>query len=194
MTDDAVAKGRVEAAVKGGGLVVFEPGKPPPAKPAPPPARIPDAPPPPAAKPADKPPTDPAALAKYHLRRGQEAFDAGELGRATERLAAAVATDPKLSEAAFKLAQVRTARGQYAEAVDAIRGGMKANPDWAKTAFRPHDLYALRPQRQAADESELLAAHAAAPADPTLTFLAAHQKWCAGDRAAAGELFKAVAG
>ena len=183
------AKGRVDSAVKNGDLVVFEPGKPLPKRAEVPPVKIPDAP-----KVADKLPVEPAALAKFHLRRGQEAFDAGEFGRATERFAAAVAANPKLSEAAFKLAQVRAARGQYAEAVDAIRDGMKANPDWASANFRPADLYALNPKRQATDVAELKAAWEAAPADTTLSFLLAHQTWFAGDHAGATELFRKLDG
>ncbi len=187
--DETKAKGRVEAAVNGGDLMVFEPGKPM-AKKSEPLNRIPDALPPPAAKPAEKPPTDPAALAKFQMRRGQEAFDAGELGRATERFAAAVAADPKLSEAAFKLAQVRVARGQYAEAVDAIRAGMKANPDWVRQPFRPRELYALNPKREVADAADL----EAATADSAVLFLRAHQRWFGGDKPGAVELFKKLEG
>lgn len=180
---DRVARGRVDQAVKRGEFVVFEPGKELPKKPAAKPAAVP--------KPqAPQPPADPAALARFHLHRGQEAFDAGELGRATERLTAAVAADPTLGTAHFQLAQLRLARGQYADAVDAIRSGMKNVRDWANAPFRPNALYAIRPKEQAEDLADLKAALDANPADATLTFLYAHHLWFANDRDKATELFR----
>lgn len=193
--DEAKARGRVDDAVKRGDFVVFEPGKAVAKRPDVPPAKIPDAPAKPVpAKSQEKPPTEPAALARFQLLKGQEAFDAGELGRATERLAAAVAADPTLAAAHFKLAQVRVARGQYPEAMDAIRDGMKNVANWPNAAVRADDLYATNPKRQAADVADLKAALDAAPNDSTLTFLYAHQLWFSGDRAAATELFRKLEG
>jgi tetratricopeptide (TPR) repeat protein len=182
---EELAKAKVAAAVKAGQFVVFEPGKPlPTAKRAEvPPAKIPDSP----------KPTDPAGVARMHLARGQAAFQAGELGRATERFAAAVAADPKLGEAHFQLAQVRVARGQYAEAVDAIRTGIKNVPGWADARFRPDDLYLTQPKRLAADVADLKAALDAAPTDSTLAFLYAHHLWFSGDKKRAGQLFRQLA-
>jgi thioredoxin-like negative regulator of GroEL len=161
-----------------------------------PPAKIPDSPRPAAAvKPTEpRSPTDPAGLARFQLLKGQEAFDAGELGRATERLTAAVAADPTLAAAHFKLAQVRLARGQYAEAVDAIRDGMKNVADWPNAKVRVDTLYAMNPKRLAADVGDLKAALEAAPTDSTLTFLYAHHLWFSGDRATATELFRKLDG
>lgn len=182
--DEAVAKARVAASVKAGEFVVFEPGKTPKRAEVPPP-QIPDAP-----KPA--PPTDPKVIARLHLQRGHTAFDAGELGRATERFAAAVAADPTLGEAHFNLAQVRVARGQYAEAMDAIREGMKRVPDWADARFRASDLYLAQPKKLVTDVADLKAALDANPTDHTLAFLYAHHLWFAGDRAKAVELFRTL--
>lgn len=176
------AKVKVAAAVSAGEVIVFEPGKAPPKRVEVPPAKIPDAP-----KPA--PPTDPKVLAQLHLHKGQAAFDAGELGRATERISAAVAADPNLAEAHFNLAQVRIARGQYAEAVDAIRTGMKHVRDWPNATFRTADLYLANPKRLAEDSADLKAATDANPTDRTLAFLYAHQLWFGGEKAKAGQLF-----
>ncbi len=176
------AKANVAAAVKAGEFVVFEPGKPPPKRAEVPPPQVPDAP-----KPAI--PTDPKALARWHLQRGHTAFDAGELGRATERFATAVAADPTLSEAHFKLVQVRIARGQYAEAMDAVRAGMKSVPGWVDSRFRADELYLANPKRLATDVADLKAAMDANPTDGTLAFLYAHHLWFSGDKAKAKELF-----
>ena len=191
------AKRRMDDAVKRGDVVVFEPGKPLPKRAEVPPAKVPDSP-----KPAEavapkldaRPPADPAALARFHLNRGQAAFDAGELGRATERFAAAVAADPKLGEAYFNLAQVRIARGQYAEAVEAIRNGMKNVPGWAAAPWSTTDLYLAHPKRLTADVDDLKAAVAAAPTDSTLQFLYAHHLWFSGEKATAAELFRQLDG
>jgi cytochrome c-type biogenesis protein CcmH/NrfG len=179
ITAEQRARAKVNAAVKNGELVVFEPGKPLAKRVEVPPAKVPDAPPVVAAKPPGV----------NHMQRGQAAFDAGELGRATEQFAAAVAADPKLGEAHFNLAQVRLARGQYAEAVDAIRTGMKNVPNWPEQKFRASDLYLTQPKRLAADVADLKAAMAAAPTDSTLSFLYAHHLWFSGEREKAGELF-----
>lgn len=184
---------RMDDAVKRGEFVVFEPGKPLPKRAEVPPAQIPDSPKKGevAAPKADaRPPADPTALAHFHLHRGQTAFDAGELGRATERFAAAVAADPKLGEGHFNLAQVRIARGQYAEAVEAIRTGMKNVPNWAAAPWSTSDLYLAQPKRRTADVDDLKAAVAAAPTDTTLQFLYAHHLWFSGEKAAAAELFR----
>lgn len=192
---DRVAKARVDEATRKGEFVVFEPGKALAKRPDVPPAKLPDAPPRPvAAKPQEKPPTDPAGLARFQLLKGQEAFDAGELGRATERMTAAVAADPTLAAAHFKLTQVRLARGQYPEAMDAIRDGMKNVANWPNVRVRVDDLYALHPKRLAADVADLKAAVEASPTDSTLTFLYAHHLWFSGDRAAATELFRKLDG
>jgi tetratricopeptide (TPR) repeat protein len=182
---DAMAKAKVDAAVKAGEFVVFEPGKAPPKRAEVPPPQLPDSP-----KPA--PPADPKAIARLYLQRGQSAFDAGELGRATERFAAAVAADPTLGDTHFNLAQVRIARGQYAEAMDAIREGVKRLPDWADARFRADELYLAHPKRQATDVADLKAAMEASPTDTTLAFLYAHHLWFAGDKAKAGELFRTL--
>lgn len=172
-------KAKVDAAVKNGEFVVFEPGKLPPKRADVPPAKIPDS---------------PKAPAPSPLQQGQAAFDAGELGRATERFSAAVAAAPKLGDAHFQLAQVRMARGQYAEAVDAIRAGMKAVPDWANKPFRTSDLYLTQPKRFATDVADLKAATEANPADSTLAFLYAHHLWFSGEKPAAAELFRKLDG
>lgn len=183
--DEQRAKARVDKAVKSGEFVVFEPGKalPNQKRAEPPPAKIPDSP----------KVVDPAAVARLHLTRGQAALEAGELGRATERFAAAVAADSKLGEAHFQLAQVRVTRGQYAEAVDAIRAGMKNVPGWADARFRPDDLYLTQPKRLVADIADLKAAFDTAPTDSTLAFLYAHHLWFGGDKKTAGELFHNLA-
>jgi thioredoxin-like negative regulator of GroEL len=81
------------------------------------------------------------------------------------------------------------ARGQYAEAVDAIRTGIKSVPNWPEQKFRASDLYLANPKRLASDVADLKAAMAAAPTDSTLSFLYAHHLWFSGEKEKATELF-----
>lgn len=190
--DERWAAVRVDAAVKRGDLLVVEPNgggiklagavKPVPPRPAdlPRPNLIPD------------PPKEPAELAAFHISRAKQAFEAGELGRATERLLAAVAAKPDLPRPHFLLAQVWTARGRYAEAVAAIRDGLKHDPNWPDAKFTPAEFYGNGVDRMATDWADLRAALAAAPDDPALLFLVGYHRWCTGERAESIELFRRV--
>lgn len=190
--DERWAAVRVDAAVKRGDLLVVEPNgggiklagaiKPALPKPAelPRPNLIPDL------------PKDPAELAAFHVCRAKQAFEAGELGRATERLQAAIAAKPNLPRPHFLLAQVWAARGRYAEAMTAIRAGLKLDPNWPDAKFTPAEFYGTGVGRMATDWADLRAALAASPDDPTLVFLVGYHRWFTGERAEAVELFRRV--
>ena len=187
----AAAEARVSAAVDRGELMVIKPGKPVARVPAPP-ERI-DRP-PAAAKPAvtldgPKLPADPQALAAFRLAAGRGAFAAGEYGRAADQFRAASVTDPI---AFFLLAQAHTARGEYAEAVSAVRNGMRKAPDWPAARFRYADLYGDRWEPLADHLAALRAAADAKPADPAARFLYGYHLWFAGERAAAAKAFRAL--
>lgn len=187
----AAAEARVSAAVDRGELMVIKPGKPVARVPAPP-ERI-DR--PPAAKPAvtldgPKPPADPQALAAFRVATGRAAFAAGEYGRAADQFrAAAAVTDPI---AFFLLAQAHTARGEYAEAVSAVRDGMRKAPDWPAARFRYADLYGDRREPLADHLAALRTAADAKPADAAARFLYGYHLWFAGEKAAAAKVFRAL--
>ena len=179
---DPLARRRVADAVQRGDLLVVHPGGPAPgfARPgvAPEPAAV---------------PKEPKQRAAFEVSQAKHAFASGEYGRATERLADAIAAGPEEPLAYFLLAQARTARGEYAEAVAAIRDGMRHAPDWPATTFRLTELYG--PNAAVLDEhlKELKAAAAANPADPTLGFLLGYHLWFLGEKAEAVKLFKRAA-
>ncbi len=186
----AAAEARVQAAVDRGELLVIKAGNRVARVPAPP-ERI-DRP-PGGGKPAvtlDRPklPADPKALAVFRVEAGRAAFAAGEYGRAADLFRAAADTDPS---AFFLLAQARTARGEYAEAVAAIRDGMRQAPDWPAARFRIADVYGDRRQ-PLADHLTALRDAAARPTAPAARFLYAYHLWFAGQKAAAANVFRAL--
>src|SRR5262249_19534830 len=72
---------------------------------------------------------------------GRQAFAFREHGRAEQYFREAAAVLPGDALVYFWLAQAHFARGEYREAVDAIRDGLKAEPDWPKRRYRPVELY-----------------------------------------------------
>lgn len=192
--EPAVVAARVTDAVRRGDLLVVEPkgngiklaGLERPARPIPVPVVKP--------KPEAVVPADPAGLAAYHVARAKAAFEAGELGRAAERFAAAIAAKPDDPALLFLLAQVRSARGDYHGAVRAIRDGLALAPDWPTGRFRITELYWGQADRFAADLADLTRTLAAHPDDPALLFLAGYHQWFLGERPAAAGLFRRAAG
>ena len=126
-------------------------------------------------------------------REAVEAFQKSELGRATDRFLALIELEPNRPKLHFQLAQVRSARGQYAEAIAAIRSGMVLAPDWPSTPFRLAEIYGPNSEAFVQDSKELKAALAAKPGDAGLKFLIGYEKWFSGDRDGARELFRQAA-
>jgi hypothetical protein len=181
--DPRLAGARVDSAVRHGDLLVVEPkgngiklagGL----RPAPKPE--------PAVKPKLDPPFDP-------VQRAKEAFAKGELGLATERLHAFIAAQPNAPLPHFLLVQVRTARGEYAEAVAALRDGLRLDPNWPKSPFRIADFYGANLDRLRTDLAELEVVLAGKPDDPSLLFLSGYHLWFHGDRTEATRRFKRAA-
>jgi len=176
--EDPIAAARIDGAVKRGDLLVVKPRKNEvrPVEFIPPPA-------------LEPPPNEPVARSRYLVDRARESFAEGEYGRAAERLQAAIALAPEVPLPYFLLAQVRMARGEYPEAVAAIRDGMRRAPDWPAAKFDPAGLYP-RPELFDPDLERLKAALAAKPDDPALLFLSGYQLWFLGDRKEAVKLFQ----
>ena len=138
-------------------------------------------------------PADPKRRVVFEVQLARQAFAMGEYGRAGERLAAATQADPTDPIPYFLLAQVRTARGEYAEAVAAIRDGMKHAPDWPAEAFRLREIYGPAANRFDEHLTDLRTALRDHPDNPTLLFLLGYQLWFLGEKAEAGKLFKRAA-
>ena len=139
----------------------------------------------------ERPDPDPARGARQ-IGLARSAFAAEEYGRAAERLAAAIKAPAGRGPAAFPDRPGPDRRGEYAEAVAAIRDGMKLDPDWPAAAFRPKDFYGARPDRFDAHLAELRAAVATQPADPAAGFLLGYHLWFTGRQDEAVKLFRRV--
>ena len=173
-TVDDFAPARVDAAVKRGDFLVVKPGE----RVAPPPIPLP------------KPPVEPKALAAFLTQQAREAFEGEQIGRAGERLCAAIALQPKDSQLHFWLAQVHVARGEYPEAVASLRVGLMLETDWPATPFDLKNLYGPRGAALAADIAELNALSKANPGDLGLAFVAGVYEWFSGNRRAAATLLE----
>ena len=180
---DPFAAARVDAKVRRGELVAIRPqGNA--AKPAdvakpvvvPPPAPV-------------EVPAEPKARAAFEVARAREAFAAGQYGRAAERLADATAADPAAPLPYFLLAQARTARGEYAEAVAAIRDGMRRAPDWPAAGFNLKEFYGPTVAKFDGHLADLREAAALDPDDPAVGFLLGYHLWFLGEKAEAVKLF-----
>lgn len=133
---------------------------------------------------------DPQAEAARQVELAQAAFAAGAYGRAAERLAVAIAAKPDEPQPHFLLGQVRLARGEYVEAVAAIRDGLRLAPNWPFAAFRPREFYGEDAARYDIHLAELRRVVAAHPDDATVAFLLGYQLWFIGERDEAVMLFR----
>jgi len=124
------------------------------------------------------------------LRKGNEAFAAGDYKSALGQYQQAVATAPLEPMGYFHLAQAHLAVGKLAEAGVAIERGMRLHPNWPKAPFQPRALYG----DQAGDFQRHLGALAEQVGrnmnDESLLFLLAYQLWFDGQRAEATLLFE----
>jgi hypothetical protein len=136
---------------------------------------------------------DPKTESARQVELAKAAFALDEYGRAEERLAVAINAKPDEPRPYFWLAQVRFARGEYAEAVAAIRDGMAKEPNWPTAMFRPKEFYDRTPERYDAHLAELRRAAAANPDEPAVAFLLGYQLWFTGEPAEAVKLFRKVA-
>ena len=173
---DDFAPARVDAAVKRGDFLVVKPGQ----------RIVPVA----AVLPLPKPPVEPKALAAYLIKQARAAFEAEQVGRASERFRAAIVLQPMEPQLRFWLAQTHLARGEYTDAATALRSGLTLNPDWPSTPYNIKELYGQRGNAWAEDVVELKSILAANPGDHTLQFVAGCCEWFSGHRQAALKLFE----
>jgi hypothetical protein len=171
------------------GAILAQPPMPPPPAPAPPPRAGAVAVPLPNPEHREENPKDEHARL---VRLGKEAFAAQQYGRAAERFRRALIADDQAT-AHFLLAQAEFTLGKYFEAVDAIHAGLKLDPTWPSSSFRPQDLYAPGGDDFAEQMQRLQNALARHPDDPVLLFLYAYQLWFDGRRNEALPLFQRAA-
>lgn len=138
-------------------------------------------------------PPDPQTESIRYVNLARAAFAVEQYGRAGEHLRAAIRATPTQPLPYFLLAEAHCARGEYAEAVQAIRSGLSQAPEWPAWSFQLKALYGEHPERFAAHLAELEQALVHHAEDPTLLFLLGYHRWFLGDRDAAVRLFDQAA-
>lgn len=142
----------------------------------------------------DTPEAVPAAEAARQLKQAGKAFAAEEYGAAVEHLDRAIRAKPDSPLPHFVKGQAEFATGQYDEAVASIRDGLKLDPNWPASGFKPKGMYGDQPTRFDTQLAELRKARAENPTEPALQFLLAYELWFGGDRVEAAKLFRDLAG
>lgn len=149
--------------------------------------------PPPDLPPAPRPALDPRDENARQVDLGKAAFAAGQYGRAAHHFRLAVAVAPAEPEAHFLLGQALFALGKYADAVAALHEGLRRQPDWPTSRFRPLELYGDNVADYSAHLARLEEAVGRDPNDPVLLFLYAYQLWFDGRQDEAAPLFERAA-
>ncbi len=172
------------------------PPAPPPEKKPPP--KGPEKLPPPKAEPVKPPPEDdllkprpvPTEEAKRLTELGIRAFRAGQFGVALWRFRQASDIDPMNARALFLTGQAHMAVGQYREALPAIEAGLRLQPDWPLSDYRPRlELYGDNLADWREFNRRLDDALHRRPNDPAYLFLKAYTLWFDGQRAQAADWF-----
>jgi Tetratricopeptide repeat len=121
---------------------------------------------------------------------GIRAFRGGDYGLALWRFRQARDVDPNHAQAYFLMGQAHLAVGQHREAVAAIQDGLRLQPDWPLSKYRPQlDLYRDNPDDWREHQRRLDEGLRRTPDDPSLLFLYAYNLWFGGQRALAAEWF-----
>jgi hypothetical protein len=163
-------------------------------------APAPDAPKPPEVKPPPPKPqekkddADRDAAMYKSLRNGNSAFASGNYSTAVRSYEQAQAAAPLDPLPTFHLGQAYLAQGKYAGATAAIQRGLKWQPGWPNSAFRPRSLYGERTAAYDQHLAQLAAAAEKNPNDDSLLFLLGYQLWFDGERDKALVLFQRAAG
>jgi tetratricopeptide (TPR) repeat protein len=140
-----------------------------------------------------QPEPDPKAENARLIGLGNEAFAAGEIGRAAHRFRQAIQVAPNEPRAYFLLAEANIALGKYDEAVDALHSGLRLKPDWPVERFRPSALYGKDDAAFRADLRKLMEARDRHPDEYELNFLSAYLLWFEGRQDEARPLFRKAA-
>lgn len=137
-----------------------------------------------------KPRPVPVDESKRLMELGLRAFRAGEYGLALWRFRQASEVDRGNARAFFLMAQAYLTIGQYREAMTAIEDGLRLQPNWPISDFRPRvDLYGEHPDDWRELGQRLDDAVRRRPDDPDYLFLRAYVLWFDGQRVQAAQGF-----
>lgn len=136
-------------------------------------------------------PDPPGNTEKDKLRYlGLKAFESQKYGLAAERFRRSLALDKKDAQSYFLLAQAYFTLGRYKLCYDNLFMGLKLNPTWATSGYRPLELYGPNVVDYSKDLlllEEVLADH---PDDPILLFVYAYHLWFDGRQVEARPIFE----
>lgn len=112
-----------------------------------------------------------ANLAWRYIGFGDAQFSAGEFLEANTRYRKAVAAAPELADPHFRQGYALMAAGRWRLAADAIRRGLKLDPDWPRSGFSNAELYAGHPEMKTEHLEKLAEAAEAEQQDVDRLFL-----------------------
>ena len=129
------------------------------------------------------PPSGPPAEARLALADGRRSLARGELADARTKLRLALRLSPGYAEALLALSAVETRAGRPAEAIQAARDALAAEPDRVETLSSLASLLWAEPDRRAKEEAVALSDRAAGlrPGEPALLRAAAERYAELGD-------------
>jgi tetratricopeptide (TPR) repeat protein len=112
-----------------------------------------------------------ANLAWRYIGFGDTQFSAGEFLEANTRYRKAVAAAPEVADPHFRQGYALMAAGRWRLAADAIRRGLKLDPDWPRSGFSNAELYAGHQQMKTEHLEKLAEAAEAEQQDVDRLFL-----------------------
>lgn len=121
------------------------------------------------------------ARAKQLIASGSRLFAAGSYARAAERYREAIKATAKDASPYFMLAQALFANKRYAEAAQAIKDGLKINPDWVELDFDMRKLYS-QPQDLIPQLASLARELQANPLDRTAMYVLGFELFVTGQK------------
>lgn len=127
------------------------------------------------------------------LRKGNDAFAAGDYKQAVNLYQQALAAAPLEPMPYFHLAQAHLALGRFVEAGVAIERGMRLHADWPQAPFQVRALYRDHPGDYDRHLGALAEEVGRNMNDEALLFLLAYQLWFDGRRDEAVVLFRRAA-
>lgn len=133
------------------------------------------------------------AKMEAELRAGTAEFNLGDFARALKRYEAAHYHLPLDPLPLFFQGQAHLALGNYQRAIILIQRGLKWNPAWAHSEFRPRALYGTRTSAYDRHLGQLAELVEKNPNDAGLLFLLGYQLWFDGKQEQARSLLRRAA-
>ena len=122
---------------------------------------------------------------------GLGSFRVSDFGWAAKWWSQAIDIAPAKPRPYFLLAQAYYAMGKYKQAVAAIEGGLRLQPEWPTLPFAiKKEMYVGQDEEWVQQRRWLEETRAQNPREPAFTFLLAYQLWYDGDRQEAAKLLR----